>query len=645
MGAQGHACLVVPLRRAVLLLQEVTTFLALTLTGLVVGCIYALTACGLVVTYTTSGVFNFAHGAIGMVAAFSYWQLSVEWEIPKLLSLALVLLVLAPAFGAVIERVLVRPLYGAPIGVTLVVTLGLLISLIGVANLLWDPQTTRVLPKFFPGRTITIATLVVSYNELLVIAAAVAVALALRTFFARTRLGVAMRAVVDDPDLAALAGTNPQRVAQLSWALGSALAALAGVLLAPLVTLNVVDLTLLVINGYAAAMVGRLRNLPATVVGALALGVGDALMIGYAPGTVINYVKPALPMLLLFGAVLFFKQERLRSGSVAGLRMPRTASLRQSVGTGVLFVLVAYLVSGQLSEANLAIGGQGLVLAFIMLSLVLLSGYGGQVSLCQLTFVGLGAFAMGRIGGTVGLATAVALPAAAGALIALSVVRLRGLYLALATLAFAQAMDKVFFLHALGSGGSLEVERPGLPFVDVGSDRSYFVVLAVVFVLGAIGVLALRRRAFGRRLVALNDSPAACATMGVSTTVTKVIVFTASAALAGLGGAFFGGLHGSVSNNDFLLLNSCVLLLLATIGGLYTVTGAFLAAMFYALFPVLQEHIPALTQVQFLFTGLGALSLGRNRYGMGGQIAEAGERLRGLRPALPTRREVARVAG
>ena len=622
-----------------------TTFLALTLTGLVVGCIYALTACGLVVTYTTSGVFNFAHGAVGMIAAFSYWQLSVDWEVPRLLSLALVLLVLAPAFGALIERVLVRPLYGAPIGVTLVVTLGLLISLIGVANLIWDPQTTRVLPKFFPGRTVTVASLVVSYNELLVIAAAIAVALALRSFFTRSRLGIAMRAVVDDPDLAALAGTNPQRVAQLSWALGSALAALAGVLLAPLVTLNVVDLTLLVINGYAAAMVGKLRNLPATVIGALGLGVGDALMIGYAPGTVINYVKPALPMLLLFAAVLFFKQERLRSGSVAGLRMPRTASSRQAVGTGVLFVLAAYVISGHLSEANLAVGGQGLVLAFIMLSLVLLSGYGGQVSLCQLTFVGLGAFAMGRIGGPLGLAVAVALPAAAGALIALSVVRLRGLYLALATLAFAQAMDKVFFLHALGSGGSLEVERPALPFVDVANDRTYFVVLAAVFVLGAIAVLALRRRAFGRRLVALNDSPAACATMGVSTTVTKVIVFTASAALAGLGGAFFGGLHGSVSNNDFLLLNSCVLLLLATIGGLYTVTGAFLAAMFYALFPVLQEQIPSLTQVQFLFTGLGALSLGRNRYGMGGQIAEVGEKLRRLRPSLPQPQEVARAAG
>ena len=126
----------------------------------------------------------------------------------------------------------------------------------------------------------------------------------------------------------------------------------------------------------------------------------------------------------------------------------------------------------------------------------------------------------------------------------------------------------------LGSGGSLRVERLALPFIDVTSDRAFFLLLAAVFALGRSGRAAsCRRRPFGRRLAALNDSPAACATMGVSVTATKLIVFM-SAAMAGLGGALLGGLHGSVSPNDFLLLNSLVLLLLATIGGLYTVSGA-----------------------------------------------------------------------
>jgi branched-chain amino acid transport system permease protein len=621
----------------------VTTFLALTLTGLVVGCIYALTACGLVVTYTTSGVFNFAHGAIGMVAAFTYWQLSVGWGWPAWLAFVTVLLVLAPLFGAAVERVLIRPLYGAPIGVTLVATLGLLVTLLGVGFLAWPPDTTRVLPKFFAGHTITVFSLVIDDNQLLVIGTSIAVALGLRLFFVRTRLGIAMRAVVDDPDLTALAGIKPERVSQLSWAMGSSLAALAGVLLAPLQTLNVTDLTLLVINGYAAAMAGRLRNLPATVAGALVIGVSSSLAVGYFGTTVTNYVRPAIPMILLFVAVLFLEQERLRSGSVQGLRMPRTTGLRQSLVAGGVFVVVAAVVGGQLSPAHLALGSQGLVLGFVMLSLVLLSGYGGQVSLCQLTFAGLGAFAMGKTGGgPLGLLAAVALPAAAGALVALTVVRLRGLFLALATLAFAQAMDQIFFNHALGYGGTLEIPRPKLPLLDTGDDRVYFVLLALVLAAGSVGLLALRRHAFGRRLIALNDSPAASATMGVSPVTTRLAVFTLASGAAGLGGALLGGLHGSVSPNDFLLLNSCVLLLLATIGGLYTPTGAILAAMFYALFPELQKAVPELGQVQFLLTGLGVLALGRNRYGMGGQIAEAGERLRALRVQ---RVEVSRAAG
>jgi branched-chain amino acid transport system permease protein len=621
-----------------------TTFLALTLVGLVVGCIYALTACGLVVTYTTSGVFNFAHGAIGMVAAFTYWQLSVDWGVPSWVALPLVLLVLAPLMGALVERVLIRPLYGAPVGVTLVVTLGLLISLIGLANLAWPPTTTRVLPRFFDGHSVKVATLVISYNQLLVILAAGLVAVGLRLFFTRTAMGIAMRGVVDDRDLAALAGTNPQQVAQLSWALGASLAALAGILLAPLVTLDILGLTLLVINGYAAAMVGRLRSLPLTVAGALALGLFDSWLVGYAPGNAVDVLKPALPMFLLFGAVLFLKQERLRSGSLTGVRMPRTPSLRRSVQAGALFVAATWLVTGHLGAANLSVVGQGIATGFIMLSLVLLSGYGGQVSLCQLTFVGLGAFAMGKVGGDLGLFAAVGLAAAAGALVALTVVRLRGLHLALATLAFAQAMDVIFFKRRLGYGGNLTVPRPRLPFVDLSSDRTFVVVLAVVFAVGAAGVLALRRRAFGRRLVALNDSPAACATMGISVTTTKLVVFTGSAGMAGLGGALLGGLHGSVSPNDFVLLNSLVLLLLATLGGLYTVSGTFAAAMMYALFPVLQNHLPGLGQVAYLFTGLGALTLGRNRYGLGGQVADLAERLRGTR--LPARRpEVARASG
>ena len=233
-----------------------TAFLAYTVIGVATGCIYALTASGLVVTYTTSGIFNFAHGAIGMLMAFTYWQLTVKWGWPQWLALIAVLGVIAPALGALIQRTLMRRLYGASISTTLVITLGLLLSCIGVAQIVWDPGQPRSLPEFFTGHSVKVFSIFVTYHQLTMISVAVLVAVFLRLFLFRTRIGTAMRAVVDDPELASLNGAAPDRVAAASWALGASLAGLAGILLAPLVSLDIILLTLLVINGYAAAMVG-----------------------------------------------------------------------------------------------------------------------------------------------------------------------------------------------------------------------------------------------------------------------------------------------------------------------------------------------------------------------------------------------------
>ena len=129
-----------------------TELLSFTVVGLVTGCIYALIATGLVVTYTTTGIFNFAHGAVGMIAAFTFWQLWQGWHLNAVLALFLVLFFIAPAFGLIVERVLMRPLYGASVDMTVVVTLGLLLALVGIAQLIWKPTVVRVLPQFFNGQ-------------------------------------------------------------------------------------------------------------------------------------------------------------------------------------------------------------------------------------------------------------------------------------------------------------------------------------------------------------------------------------------------------------------------------------------------------------------------------------------------------------
>lgn len=566
-----------------------------------------------------------------MLGAFTYWQLSVAWHVPALIALALVLLVIAPLMGALVERVLIRKLYGASLSVTLVVTVGLLLALIGVANLIWKPTTPRVVKPFFGNTLIHLPGVNVSAHQAIVVFSAIAVAIALRLFLSRTRTGATMRAVVDDPGLVSLTGTSPTAASQLSWALGSSLAALAGILLAPLVTLSILPLTLLVINGYAAAVVGRLRSLPLTVVGGLALGLAESYSTGYLGGDLPNLLRPALPMFLLFIAVVFVRDPRLRSGARAVGWTPRAVGLGESVAWASLLMLAAVLVAIVAPDGTVKYLSATLAVAFAPLSLVLLTGYAGHVSLCQLTFVGVGAYVMAKVapGGSVfGILVVVPVCALVGAAVAIPVLRLRGLYLALATLAFASGMDSIFFLKAFGSGGAINVPRLSIP--GSATDRGYLVVLAVAFAAGAVGLLGLRRSRVGRRLSAMNDSPAASVTLGVNVNRTKLFVFAGAAAMAGLGGVLLGGQQGLASGNDFAMLNSLVMLLILTVGGSATVTGALLGAALFSAFPIIAEHVSFLSQASLLLTGLAAISIGRNPYGI---VGEASRRLAAARHA------------
>ena len=202
-------------------------------------------------------------------------------------------------------------------------------------------------------------------------------------------------------------------------------------------------------------MIGRLRSYPLTVAGAMLLGLLVAYAVGYLPVNLLTNFQPVIPMGVLFVALLVLPHGRLATARFGG-KTRRLTSLRGSVVLAAAFVAGTWVFSGMLSAGNLIIFGKGIVLGVVMLSLVLLTGYGGQVSLCQMTFAGVGAFCMGKILGgdsVVGLSVAFLLPALVGGILAVVVLRLRGIYLALATLAFAYAMDNMFFNKELGVGG------------------------------------------------------------------------------------------------------------------------------------------------------------------------------------------------
>lgn len=628
-------------------------FLAFTIIGLIAGSAYAIAASGLVLTYATSNVFNIAHGAIGMFMAFVYWELAVDRGLPALLALVLVVGVVAPVFGLLIERFMMRRLTEAPVAVSLVVTVALLVALIGAAQALWPPAGRKVDP-YLNGSGLSIGEYFVTAQQLITFGVAIAVALGLFVLLNRTRTGTAMRAAVDNRELLALHGARPDRLSGVSWAVGSALAALAGVLLVPTLQLDYLNLTLLVIAAYAAAMVGRLKNLPRTFLGALALGLVTSYAqwgAAYIPadvdrslGGLVQGTRIALPTIFLLAVMLLLPQDKLRVGRVAGTTLPALPSWRRTAAWGGGFLLAVYALTGTLSEADNSRFGQALCFSLIMLSLVLLVGYAGDVSLCQMSFVGVGGLVVGGAllpfydGGLSlwSIVLAFVTTALLGVLVAVPALRLRGLYLGLATLAVASALDSMLFQTRFGfgaGGGSLLLERSSLLGFDLRGERAMAMAVAVAFVLMGAAVLAVRRSRYGRILLAARDSEAACATLGYNTRAVRVAVFALSAGLAGVAGAFYTAMRVSISTADFMFFQSLPLLLFAVVGGVTTVSGVLLGGLSYGLLPVLLDRVPALAGVVYVLLLLAVLGLGGNPNGVAQLVARWRDRLPWRAPA------------
>jgi branched-chain amino acid transport system permease protein len=599
----------------------VSNFLQYTVFGIMLGSGYAIAATGLVVTYTTSGVFNFAQGAVGMIAAFGYWELVTAHHVPVLVALVIILILGASIAGAFVERVLMRRLHGASAERPVMVTLGLMVILTGLAAIIWSPSTQRTVGYMINGQ-FRLVGINIEYQYVLIIGVAIAVAIGLRALFYGTRTGYALRAVVDDPELVAMSGASPNRMSQYGWILGFMMAALAGVLLASTQTtgLNIEAMTLLVVSGYAAAIVGRLKNVAVTFIAAVGIGLLENYVVNYLlphlPQSFVPDVTIALPMVFLFIALVMLPSVRLRAvGRLTTMRAPRVPSGTESLVAGAVFFVVA--VAAALAFDNtefkgttvLTLGGVVMTLGIVGLSLILVTGYSGQVSLCQFSFMGIGAFVMGKVAGggsLLGLVAATAVCAAVGALIALPTIRLRDLYLALATFAFADAVANGFFTdtHIYGSGG-VNIGRIVLPGLSFGGDAAEFLMVSVFFVLAAWMVLAIRRSLFGRRLVALNDSPAAYATVGLNIGFTKVAVFAIAAGMAGLAGALYGTVQQTVGTSDFDIFPGIIFVLFVTIWSIRTVSGAFLAALTYV---VLNQLWPSGLG---LFAGIGIILIGR----------------------------------
>jgi len=633
-----------------------TLFLTFTVLGLVLGSVYAIAASGLVLTYNTSGIFNFAHGAQAMIGAFLYYQLQVVWGVPTLLSVLILLLVVGPLMGFLLHRFIMGGLRDTAEVTKIVVTVAILLGFVSLSHWVWDPQEARMSKMFFGVEShITVGGVVIRYHEIICLLAAAAIAIGLRLLFTRSRMGVLMRATVDDPDLLRLNGHDPERIAALAWALGSTLAVLAGILITPVAggALEANALTLLVIDAFAAALFGRLRSIPRTFLGAVALGLASTYLVAYAPTewTWVTNLRDALPMIILFIVLLVLPQDRLRGAAVRTRERYEVPPVRRAAIWAVVLVVATVAFRQLIDDSSVGTLILGLSFAIIALSLTLLTGYAGELNLAPIAFGAIAtivAFHSGISGegldarmSIVGLLFGVLAAAVTGALVALPALRLRGLYLALATLAFGgivssmvlrETQPRSWFGHelALFPNGNLIMSPLQVGPLDLGDQDTFLYTVAAVFGVLGVGVVALRNSGYGRRLAAMKDSPAAAVMLGQRLVRLKLSVFMLSTAIAGLGGIFMSMALTSVTSDHFVYTLGLSLVMLTVVGGIGYVSGALFGGLLagggFALIvgtfndlsiehPVHAETFSILSHLFLVMTALIGIGVGDNPSG------------------------------
>ncbi len=484
-----------------------TKLLDLILSGAVTGAIYSIMASGLVLTYTTSGIFNFAQGAVAFTVAYFYYQLHSA-GVPIVPAVVLSVFVFAPLLGLILDRLLLRRLAKAPVYARIVGTIGLAVALPALVQWLVVTLGNNVLGVGFVGNTATdqgatvpgigptpadiyhvIRGVALSSDQLAVFAVAAAAAFSLWVLLRHTRVGLEMRAVVDRDNLAALRGVNAARTSAIAWILTMVLAGLGGVLIAPLFTLNSDEFTLVVLGSLAAVVLGGLRSLPITFAGGLLLGVVQDLVAGYSshlPSFLSNLtgLQSSVPYLLVLVLGLILGKDRTRqAASVAEERAPADhrrgmSALRRRlpwvvftvalVGFSMQWIDVAGLRASTYDQTIIA---QGMATAIIFLSFVVVTGMGGMVSLAQATFATVGGFAVGwaltrnwgidvpliashgQLNFFWAALTGAIVAAAVGALISIPATRLGAVYLAIWTLAAASFCSLVpFAWNPIGHG-------------------------------------------------------------------------------------------------------------------------------------------------------------------------------------------------
>lgn len=638
----------------------------LALAGLTVGSAAALSGIGLVVTHRATGVLNLAQGAQAMATAYLLRHLVVEEHWPTGLAAAFCLLVAAPAFGVLLDGLVFRPLQrrGAGPAETMVACLGVFVLLIGTVVLLWGSAPLADAPSLVPSTPIALpGGHVLRLDTAVQLGTVLALALGVGAVTRFTAFGAQLRAVVDNRSLAELAGVDADRVSAAGWAFGSFTAGLVGLLLAPYVLLDPYGLPLLVMETMAVAVAARLRSLPVAVATGLALGIAQSELTRLRPAgellPLVQAVQANIFVIALLVAALWGggrtkgddSAQPALSGGAGGGRAGRgagSASGSGGTGGGTGGGRAAGAVAGNAARAACAVlillplgfHGDDLrrallvpALALVLLSVVVVTGYGGQVSLGQAGYAGLGSLGTallmsGRIPGVAALPAVPALllavlaTAPLGLLTGWPAIRRSGLALALVTFAVGTAMSRFVFEQPYATTG-LTLDRPA--FLD--GDRAFYTAELLLLAAGLLVVLGLHRGRMGRALTAMRDHQAGAAAAGVDVPRLKLLAFTTGAGLAALGGGLMGLAGRAFDASAFDPVMGLLWFATVVVAGADSAVGAVLAAAL--LIGLDAGTVPGVSAV---VVGVLAMALGRMPGGLAGVARRAGSLGAGVRP-------------
>jgi branched-chain amino acid transport system permease protein len=634
------------------------------LAGLVLGGIYAISASSMVVTYVSAGVLNFAFGAIAFFVARLYYYLEIQqgWSVAPAGIVAIV--VFAPLLGVAFYFLLFRFLTQASALTKVVATIGLSVTIPAAAELIFGNQPILTSPGLAPQPVSVyhVAGTAVTMDQIIAYACVAAV-LAVGIYVLRwTSTGLKVRATVDSEAMTSLSGISPGRVAVGVWAASTFLAGLAGVLAAPILNVSSVDnYTLLTASAFAAVVAARLRSLPIAVIVGLLMGVIGSLLQWWLPasskwsGDIIS----SIPFGIVFVFLIFYSWRGSVGGEHSGgpldrairvepvavsdpgawteRRTHRPVAARFGIWVVGLaprnpFLIIAAILPLVLTGYRVGLVGEALAMGIIFLSYTLLTGEGGMISLCQISFAGVGAIATGQLATVyhlpvlLGVLVGGLVAAVGGFIVGALTVRMGNLYIALVTLTVGLLLSSVVFQvdRFVQLGVGVTVNPPDFAT----GNRSFAYLMLVVFVLVSAIVVVIRRSTTGLVLGALRDSETGARASGVNVVWMKIGVFSLAALLAGVGGGFLAIYAGTALPTSYDAITGLVWFAVLVTNGTRTNNAALASALFFVFLPdIFTSYLPVRWgPVPDLLFGLGAVLLARNP---GGVIALNGRQLRG----------------